>query len=110
MTKVKSPLFSLSAEGAFGNQLNYFKNYNSNTVGIIKPPPYRNTQFQKNTRQIYNIIVNEWAIANTTIKLYFNALAINKPLHGYNLFFKLWFASLHNARYGYAIYGIARYN
>ena len=110
MSKVKSPLYSQDAKGSFAKSLSFFKNFKTNSVGIITKPRYQNTQLQQNIRNIYLLIVNDWDTADETVREYFNSLAEGKGLHGYNIFFTLWFKSIYQARYGDAIYGIARYN
>lgn len=110
MTTVKSPLFSIDARGSLGKQLSFFMNYKSHTVGTIAKTPYRNTQLQKNVRGVYIDVYDDWKIATQSIKDYFKEQAEGKRLNPYNVFFKLWFESIYQARYSSAIYGIGRYN
>lgn len=110
MTKVNGPLFSNAAHGCLAKELVYGKNFKTNTVAHLRIPKYQRTQLQHNIRSVYVFIAEDWRGADSTIKTHFGTLAEGARLHGYNIFFEIWFNSLYRATYGVAVYGIGRYN
>lgn len=109
MAKVTGGLFSLKCSGNFGKQIIFTT---SRSVSIVKGffiSKDKKSTAQLTQRQLYKDGVDEWNTLPDETKDYYNVLAYDDRLTGYNYFLKL-FLNGFEAIKGKGIYDIGAYD
>lgn len=88
MAKVKSPLLSFEANGAFGKRLIYKSGKNGNVVTNFHKPTGEVTNKQLLVRNRFKNAKDSWNLLTLGDKLSWNILANSYKLTGYNLFIR----------------------
>jgi len=90
MAKVKGPLLSMEASGAFADKLIFTSGKQGQNVTFYHKPTGKPSSTQQSVRKSFTNAKDRWNLLSTAQKLEYKTRANLKSLTGYNLFLSEW--------------------